>query len=1098
MKYVGLNNLNKSRMKSEIKNDLNFDWEDSYLMNELTKDLSLLYPNSSDSDEFINDNYFLSNINDLIRSLSKRYISNDIFLYKINKLLDELIVKFPYLKYRYDFNFDRYKTIIEYSNRLVLYGPGGIGKSYFIYKLEERLTELKVPHLCIYGKFNKNISKDVFDELKLIKKDFYLVIDALNEFEETEQNFILQELEKFNSCKNINIFITYRSYSLTNTIEDMLNNFTENFYEFKGVKFESSLLTMIETYGVEAVKYIDVIESNNPYQILMLKNILSSPKIKNEDIGSIVQITFILERYIKRICTLEDWKIIKKIGIYMFENEVSHIPENILKSICKEAFDDFVNKMLQNNLMTFYNTDTNVYFLFAIQSMSDYIISRSLLSNLKDLNDSEIIELINLKLSKMYNLSNIFALGLFDKYKDNDLEKVFYLIYNSDIKNEFDFSILNKVSFNIDQINYIQSIYENLDTKELFKNFAGFNNRPFNCSNYLNSILFSDFNLQSNLISYYDKGYYILRLKTILYSLPFFSNDDNLDEYFYFSFWLMSSSFSNLRFLAIKTIYDICMKDKNYSYVLMSFFSKIDDYYIKKGIIHVLTNLPENNDLTNFVNDIYNNFNVIDGEIIYRCSLYLKKVNCYFDLKKLNLNEKIPFDIEIDNDLDIKGLMSLADLYEKHVLKFDRYPNDYISISPNFILNSKDEVFNYNKKLNEIFTCVKENGNCKYSIGGSRFNKMVKDIEIKIIDGFRLLILYQEVFKFICSKYQYDYIERKDLNYYSFADSKLKKMLIISQDILLGSLMSNYYTDSFSVYNDEINFGYLFYEFSSYDEEEFHLNHPITPYNELVDKLNNKVYENIELFKKFNYKWFISKNNSIIKCQNMTKPLIINNTSWSLISGSIQLFIPDFVNVSYSCFLTIDPDKRLIGDTNSRFLTILEDTFYGNVDDYRKCYSNKSMSIKDFSFNSAEIKDSCLSFPQPFLVDELNLHFNFQTSSWDDIDGNQIILCDNNSKSYYKYPLTGAIYIKTEYLDIIKKNHKVFYWCYTEKLLSKYGWNENASLHLELDKDGNIIKEFNNNELSQIKDEVNPLCYNCPYDIIRKNNKIVDSFIDKL
>ena len=165
----------------------------------------------------------------------------------------------------------------------------------------------------------------------------------------------------------------------------------------------------------------------------------------------------------------------------------------------------------------------------------------------------------------------------------------------------------------------------------------------------------------------------------------------------------------------------------------------------------------------------------------------------------------------------------------------------------------------------------------------------------------------------------------------------------------------------------------------------------------------------LKLYKNNNYRWYNSKKKSIENCRKMMNPIICDNNSWSLIGGEAHLFVADFINVFYSCYMAFNPQEKLIGNEDSRYLTIENKRYYGNVSDYSSEKYSKNMSIPNFESNSLDIKETNMAFPPPSLVRHLNLKYNFRTSSWDDIDGNQIILCDNNTKNFYKYPVSGAI-----------------------------------------------------------------------------------------
>ncbi len=83
-------------------------------------------------------------------------------------------------------------------------------------------------------------------------------------------------------------------------------------------------------------------------------------------------------------------------------------------------------------------------------------------------------------------------------------------------------------------------------------------------------------------------------------------------------------------------------------------------------------------------------------------------------------------------------------------------------------------------------------------------------------------------------------------------------------------------------------------------------------------------------------------------------------------------------------------------------------------------------------------------------------------------------------------------------MEDLKKHIYVVYWSYTEKLYKNYGCNEKASLHLELDSKGNVIKEFNNNNLSHSEKRIPLNCKRCKYNIYKKQNEISNDYTIKI
>lgn len=1111
MEYKILNEKNKSLMRNEMNNDLNFKWEDDYLLDDIIRKYKTMYHYDTDPEEYRNDDTYLNKINNLFNSLFKRKIKKEKFLNELKIIFSEILNKFPSLGYQYRYDIKKYEDIIKISNRLIISGSGGIGKSYFIYKLEEKMSEYNIPHICIYGKFNDNIPQLVFNEVLSIKHDFYFVIDALNEFEKNEQLSIIKELKRLSINKNINIIVTYRTASLEKNIIEELEDLLINRHEFRGVEFESSLLKMIETYGMDSVKFLDIIESNNPSQLKMLNKILFDNKLTKQEIGNLVQITFIYEKFIKGTCGLNNWKYIKNIGKFMLDNETQYIEDNDLKNILKQDYQQFIDITMQNNFIESYESDGKLKHFFTTQHIADYIIARPLFNEINNKSEEDIIKLIDKKTEKLYSIKEAIIILLFDKFKKSDLRIAFRIILKSNLKDVFNdnlYDILKKESFNNEQISLIQKLIKIKDFKVAFMTLGGYPNKPFNCTNYLNDIFFKHPEFQKDLLVRFSESEYLLHLKNIIYTLPFLdNNNDNLEEYFNYSFWLTSVPNVRIRNLAIKLLYDVSCKNGIFEKKLINFYKKTEEQYIKKALIHVLTSLPRNKRITKFIKSVYYDFNEINAEIVQRTSNYLKFSNNYQLLNKNNVNKSIPINIKVDKKANVQHYIFISDIYEKYLLKFEKYGEENtLSLGYyNFISNDNLEIFKYNKELINTFKCVK-NGYCKYSIGSGGFDKFLPKLNLIEFDKKRMFILFQEIFKKMCCIYNYDYLrdERFDEHLNKFTDSTLRKILLLSQEILLGSLMTNYYTNEFSVYNDDIVFGYKNYSYIDVTEEDVHLTSPVSLYNEVVDKLNFQLCNRIGLYDKKDYKWYKAIRKSINNCVELTKPIVINGESWSLICGRFNLYTNN-VSEHYSCFLSINSIRMLIGDDDSRYMTIENEEYIGNVNDYYKMNYDKNMDIPNFQSNSVDIKDTNTSFPPPEIVRILDLKYDFKTSSWIDNNGNIIILCDNNVKYYYKYPVSNSVYIKTSILNKLKLNNKILYWCYTEKRNEKHGWNDKACLHIEIDSDGKVISKFQNNSLKTSKNKINNKCENCKFGIYQKSqliskdynyNKLIDIIND--
>lgn len=1097
-----INYRNRMHMVSETRTDLDFKWEDKGIMDILLKRFDDIHPYANDPQEFIDHQEYLKEINENIRKMNRREINEDIFIANMEKEFKLILKRFEVLKYYNKYDIEYYKKNLSMANRLLIDGDGGIGKSYFLFKLEEQLERLSIGHLCIYCKYTKGIEKKIEKEIQAMDDEFYLIIDAFNELEQNEQKDMLDIIQKIATKNNINIIVSYRTKNLDLDIEKRLKGILKNIYTFRGVEYESSLTKIIETYGVEATKYIDIIETNNPLYLKMLYKILENPKIKNEEIADLVQITFILEQYIKLICGKEYWDNTKKIGTFMFENEKTSIDEQEIQNILNGDATDYIEKMKNNSLIDFYMYDNKNKYVFSIQKLSDFIIARTLHDKINGLSDEEIIDIINEKLSKMYSLYEPFTILIFDRFKNKNIKRALNIIFNSKLKEEFELSILKKIVFSEEQIEFIQKEFTIKNIQNVFLELGGYHNRPFNCSNYLTDKLIENKNYMSGITVNYSDSTYIMKLKNMLYSIIFIEEkNDYIEEAFWYSFWLTSSSNNRIRNLALKVLFDIVDKFNDYADILREYYYKVDEYYIRKGIIRVLTSTNIKNDkLSNFLEEVLNDYLQIDAEIIYRISIFLERDTDYIELSKYNIYNEISENDHIDKDIDLNHIIFIADIYEKYVLKFERYNKENeLSLYNNFILNDKGEILEWNKELINKFECVKDEGYCKYS-SGERFKNYLKPLQINEIDNRKMFIAFQKVFISICNKYNYRYSkenEKFDDHLNVFGNSILKKILLISQDILLGSLMCNYFTNEISVYDDNKTFGYKVYEPIHLDEEEYRIYSPVSIYCEKIDKLNNEVIKRLDLYGKRDDEWYNNKEVSIENIKKLMDPILSEKEEWTLICADIHRYVTDKNNKhlhteTYDYNIGIDSTRSIAQDIEPKELTIGNKDYIGNIEKYKEQNFKRSMRIRDIEYNSQDFKETYLKLPPTIIVSELDLHYNRKYSTWDNTDGEPIIYCDNNSKYYYNDPITGVIYIKTKYLDEIKKKHQIKYWAYTEKSYLEKGWNEEASMHIEIDENGNIIQNIKNNSLSSINIEYKEDCKNCKFGIYQEMNKPVD------
>ncbi len=586
-----LNNENYLKMKNDIKGNISFKWQDKYLLNTLLKQFEKIYPYYDDPKGLSEDKSFIE-INNYISDFNDRKILETVYIDNLEKRLKSIVERYPEVKYRNKYDINYYKKELSLANRLLIYGEAGIGKSFYLYEFSEKLKSKNIPFLCIYGKYSKNLSESIMQYICDIDTNFYLIIDAYNELSIHEQEVMIKFLNDAKKNSNINIIVSYRIRNLSDKIENELKILLKNQYKFEGVDYEDSLEKLIENYGIEFNKYFDILETNNPAYLKMLYTIFdynSKKKKKNKkkyvsnNIGDLVQITSILEKYIKIICGEKYWELTKKICEYMYNSNQDHITYHEIESIISIETESYIEKMSKENLIEYYVYEKEKNYVFTMQLMSDYLIIRSLNNEIKNKNINEIVNIINYKIKSKYSWIEPIIILLFDKYKNKDINIALNIISNSKLKKHFTPEVIRKMIFTDEQIGNLQKNLHFTDKTSGMLDLGGFHDRPFNCTNYFNQILLSDKRKIKTLSFGYSFSPSLFKLKNALYNLVLINKKNSyVEEMFWYSFWLSSSCIDRIRNLCLKVLYEICLKFSEYSDILLELYFRVDEYYLKK------------------------------------------------------------------------------------------------------------------------------------------------------------------------------------------------------------------------------------------------------------------------------------------------------------------------------------------------------------------------------------------------------------------------------------------------------------------------------------------------------------------------------------
>lgn len=1098
MSYVELNENQRKKINQICSMNYKFDWEDKNIIKILMGKLPRIR-HYSDETRIKKEIYRLEECYNKYNFFKVDKVK---FIQDIEKLMNDIKKKNEFWHGLDIFQIDR---VIKLQEFCLISGEGGIGKSFFIKCLEEKIDDLNIPHLCIYGKFKKDFKDFDVNEIILASKNgFIFIVDAINELSSDGQSELLNILKKLISYPKIRVILTYRNKAIDEKILKQFQEIAKYEYYFHGVSYESALNELLKLKIPDLYKYEDILFSNNALLLNMLLEILRKNKIVYEREKSLSLVTFILETYVeeyirkiykKELTSIDPkmiWEDVKVMANWMYQYETKEIDEKDLLSIIKSG-NIFINVLEQAGIINSFEYEGKMLYSFGIDLLTDFLIARSLFVDIDQKNYDECKKIIIKKTNKLYSIKEAAILIIFDKFSPN-YEYIKKLLFETNLITSFDYETILKIRFNAVNINNFMKVFHITKKDDLIIYFGGYINKPFNCVNYLNLYYRQESNQLSKLSKTLSGIHYLgrvkERLKNILYFVTLNKEIDRCDdEAFYFAFWCCASPNQDIRCLAMKLLYETLQQNNNYKNLLISLYKGTKDFYIKESIIYVLVSFHKHDiDIKVFLEDLIANEKYLIDKSIKRIATYLGDEYEYIKYKRNDLCRK---DIKyISNEL-INNLLYI-DLSDKEFLPFRFYSSDNINMYTKFMDVDKNEIERFNLKLRETYSCV-QNGECNGSMTLKEhiLSEFKLDYDNRILSNIEILSSLEIIAKNIYSLYEEPYGEKKLVGETrNFRNSTYRKCMDVSIGLLYGSLMCNYYTNDFATFNNyqKNSIGYELYD-PIKDGEDTYLTTPISTYQDYVEQLGDYIVGCINLPYKKNIDWVNDASFTRKNLLSITKPIVKKDKEWILLAGRIFMFEKNKINDiewadSYNIWCCTLAEESLFEYTNCDYLTINPEYYIDNIYDYKNCSSKPWLckSIKNIDGNSEMFDETSMVLPPATLIKYFNLVPDNSNASWVNDKHEIIIYCNNNKNSYYKDSIRSTIFIRKDYFDLYTENNILKYFAFTERYIPETGYAKETSLQFEFTKD-KIIKEFKNDRMYEKRTLKCDLCNNCPHGI---------------
>lgn len=1084
MEYIKLNNRHQAKMRGIITLDSEseFEWVD--------KNLDYAFLNIIPEIQNATQNREITSaFNSLIYQFNHKNIDKESFLNSIDKLSMDIVLP-------YNMTVQYFKTIISEQESMLISGIGGIGKSHYVSYIEKELSRHQIPHLCIYGKFLDNNSTLPWDEIFEIAscEDFVLVIDAYNELDESLQKSYVSKLTEFINQGFGRLFVTYRTNALSEFIIDKLNEIIPFQREFLGVSYNETVSNLVLNYGLDIFEYEDILYSNNALWLKMLvKTAGTLPENKN--LKTISTADYLIENYIKNTISKAVWLDTKACIKQMYYSNSTRFTEKSIKNVINDC-DLFIGSMMQLGFIDCYD---NMYY-FTNETILNYLLARYFIQDLKENPQNEIV--VIQKFEKRSSIHEQLILALFDCYHE-DISNALALIESTYLKESLNIDLFRKLKVSDSQIEeFNKFIQTNLSITDRFVSFAGYDERVYNCTNHLNDFLFSNQESLIDISKHYANLFFDntqQHLFNILMLLKHIKQDcSRLKEYFWYALWISCIPNEGARKIATKILFEIALHFEGYIKLLIDIYPQISDDNIKLSIVKSLSfqSVQHSDLLVPFFSSILHDPSETNSMILGYCYLYPPMEKCYINYSKRNVAKEFIHTCPTES---LYFHLDNADLFQQYWIGFrvEWNPDKKYGIKMNdkFLKADKKLVQKWNEKVDAKFHCML-NGECSGSSGCIEkvSSEIPPDFDTEAcFDSKELFSMIQGVYDEVVQEYRFIEGEDKNTDSRRFKSTYLSKVLMITSQRFLGSLMCNYYLNELINYPSRTNYvGLNVYnplEYIDYD-----IVSPISNFSKAAYDLKNRIHKVFDFEGEKDEHWandIDTVRENILKIVN--DPILYHSVEWypiAVVTKISERTQNNDLENSDDCniYATFNENYNLDDTGKNRYYTIEIDTAHTNLDDYADISANtRCYYVNCFVVEHDSKAQSRLILPPPIIIKELELKFDYVKCEWVDKQGETIIICDNNKSNIYRSDIQSITLIRKSELEKLKKKYHLKYFAFTERYIQNIGFNNVCDNHYQIEN-GVIVNEIKNTGAYGYEEK----CESCPYGLNEKDESSRD------
>lgn len=1114
-----LNRRQLSTKKPVIdKEKTHYEWEDTSLLPLLCEGIPRIYPRRVSKEDQEAEDRAIRMVNELIAN------ENEIMDYsKFEEDLEALISS------NKGYVGDRLESLrpsliddAKARKGLLIYGEGGIGKTYFLYELAQQLKGKRTSYVIAFNQEGviKLSELDPQSYIASHPNGFTLIIDACNELDDDSFALALNLISEALKNNHVNAVVTTRSESPTSRIEE-LQRILPASIEFQGVNPDLAFSALAESSDEVIVQFQDMLFSRNPRNLNAMLSMIREFRPNEDGLNATTQRTALVERCIKSSLSKQQWILTKRLCKFLLDSDSIGFSKNDACRILGNESDLYLMSMIEQGFIECheYEAEEPRYF-YSSESQIRYVIARCLNSDFDKINNcgydeneliSNIVKLV-VKRSSHSNDHEMIQVAI-DRYIDRGpifLMKLLDNLEKCGLNLDWE-RLFSQTIFPLDwDFNGFVAAYE-IEVDWAFLHFSGILNTPFNLRNYTNASFLANESLVDSFFIKKWENWELAPIISRLQNLSYFVSRTQrvpsaaATEWVWFSIWCSFSSNMTLRALSQRLLFSLCDSSSDALRETIDAWKIVKDVFARRAITKAISHLDNETRragiIQQFIDNAVHEGNITDSIVIANICRISEGRITPIDFNSKNIYLELEDFQPTEDDLKaFKHQADMIDLVHKNFFPFDIYEmqRGYIDFGyfSSFISTPTQTIKSWNDSLRELLNC-QPGGECKgYLKQIEDFQEFLPiEFEVEKLDQYKLMncivFLTNRWLEYYGGNLQELLGKFRSFNPYrnTYLTPNMKPFNLASHE-LLGSLAANYYVDEIVL--DEANLKNC--GFSQYDEQAYNepgIIHTCVPSSNIItDSAKPKLERRIVSPEDKDRSWFDDTDEAYSEILNMITDIRVGKIEWQPIALSAKHRVRADNDLIYSnefiISIAFNTNQHINGGHDDRNLTIEHESFKGNIRDYEMEHGSLCKILDAPDEHCTVTERNQILLPPPSLVRKLNLTFDPKTACFLDASTSEIVIaCDGAPGNYYEEPIHNLILMRKNDYDNLIKNESITFFAFSERFHKEEGYGNECDRHWEFLPNGTLIADYLNG--GGVQSSVTPdSCKDCFFSSIQQ------------